>query len=175
MQLSAINRLLHYIEVYSLTYLRIVALIGIALTAIGMMLIFARIYTNRSNRWLINSNALAIAATLYIACFVNMDSMIANYNVRHALEVTGKGYGVDLPYLRNLGSESLPALRWFQNNAKYSPSQTIQAGVFINELENALINSTTNWRAWTWRKQRQLSIKPEAKLPVPIGNSGWQY
>jgi hypothetical protein len=175
LQLSAIDRLLHYIEVYSLTYLRIIALIGIALTAIGMMLIFARIYSNRNNRWLINSNALAIAATLYIACFINMDSIIADYNVRHSLEVTGEGTAIDLPYLHNLGTESLPALRWFQANAKYSPSQTIQAGFFINELENELVTGTTNWRSWTWRKQRQLLIKPEAKPPVPIGNSGWQY
>jgi hypothetical protein len=175
LQLSAIDRLLHYIEVYSLTYLRIVALLGIILTAIGMMLIFARIYTNRNNRWLINSNALAIAAILYITCFINMDNIIANYNVRHALEVTGEGTGIDLPYLRDLGSESLPALRWFQANAKYSPSQTAQAGVFIAELENELVTSTTNWRAWTWRKQRQLVIKAAPARAIPIGDSGWQY
>jgi hypothetical protein len=175
LQLSAIDRLLHYIEVYSLTYLRIVALIGIALTAIGMMLIFARIYTNRSNVWLINSNALAIAATLYITCFINMDSLIANYNVRHALEVTGQGTSIDLPYLRDLGSECLPALRWFQANAKYSPSQTAQAGGIIAELENELATSTTNWRAWTWRKQRQLAIKAAPTQAVPIGDSGWQF
>ncbi len=176
LQLSAINRLLHYIEVYSLTYLRIIALIGIALTAVGMMLIFARIYVSRSNGWLINSNALAIVATLYVSCFINMDSIIANYNVRHVLEVTGQGTGVDLPYLRSLGSESLPALRWFQANAKYSPSQTVQAGVLIAELENELVNDTINWRAWTWRKQRQLAIKSiETRQVVPIGNSDWQY
>jgi hypothetical protein len=175
LQVSAINRLLHYIEAYSLTYLRIVALIGIALTALGIALIFARIYRNHSNRWLINSNALAIAATLYVACFINMDSLIATYNVRHALEVTGSGTSVDLPYLRNLGSESLPALRWFQVHAKYSPSQTSLAGVLISELENELHNTTTNWRAWTWRQQRQLVINSEPKPIVPIGNSGWQY
>ena len=173
--LSAINRLLHYIEVYSLTYLRIIALICMTLTAVGMALIFARIYSNRSNGWLINSNALVIAATLYASCFINMDSMIADYNVRHALEMTGEGTGVDLPYLRGLGSESLPALRWFQTNAKYSPSQTIQAGVLITELENELSSSTENWRAWTWRKQRQLTIKSTPTQAVPIGNSGWQY
>ena len=172
--MSAINRLLHYIEVYSLTYLRIIALLGMALTAIGMVLIFARIYKNRSNRWLINSNALAIAAILYIACFVNMDSIIANYNVRHALEVTGSGETIDLPYLQHLGSESLPALRWFQVNAKYSPSQATQAGLLISELENELNSNTTNWRAWTWRNHRQQAVKSTPTQAMPIGNSGWQ-
>jgi|WetSurSiteA1Bulk_404760.scaffolds.fasta_scaffold00232_13 hypothetical protein len=173
--MSAINRLLHYIEVYSLTYLRIAALIGMVLTAIGLMLIFTRIYLNRSNGWLINGNALAIAAILYIVCFINFDSLIANYNVRHSLEVTGQGNSIDLPYLRSLGSESLFALRWFQANAKYSPSQTTQAGMLIAELENELANNTSNWRAWTWRQQRQLVIKSEPKQAVPMGDSGWQY
>ncbi len=172
--MSAINRLLHYIEVYSLTYLRIIALLGMVLTAIGLMLIFARIYMNRSNGWLINGNALAIAATLYAACFINMDHIIADYNVRYAVEVTGTGTSIDLPYLGSLGSESLPALRWFQSHAKYSPSQATQAGVLIVELENELANSTANWRAWTWRKQRQLAIKSEPPQAIPIGNSGWQ-
>jgi hypothetical protein len=155
--------------------LRIVALIGITLTAIGMVLIFARIYANRSNRWLINSNALVIVATLYLTCFINMDNIIATYNVRHTLEVTGQGMNIDLPYLRHLGSESLPALRWFQVNAKYSPSQASQAGILITELENELANSTANWRAWTWRKQRQLAIKSAPASVIPIGDSGWQY
>jgi hypothetical protein len=175
LQVSAIDRLLHYVAAYSLTYLRIVAFIGIALTAIGIALIFIRIYGNYTNRWLINSNALAIAATLYVACFINMDSLIATYNVRYALEVTGAGTSVDLLYLRNLGSESLPALRWFQAHAKYSPSQTSLAGVLISELEQELLDNTTNWRAWTWRQQRQLAINSEYKPTVPIGNSGWQY
>jgi hypothetical protein len=175
LQLSAFNRLLQYMEVYSLSYLRIIALLGIALTAVSMMLIFARIYTNRSNSWLINCNALTIAATLYIACFINMDSIIANYNVRHSLEVTGVGQPIDLGYLCRLGSESLPALRWFQTNATYSPSQTTQAGVFIAQLENDLVAGTTNWRSWTWRKQRQMLTKNESTQTVPIGNSGWLY
>lgn len=175
LQISAINRLLQYIEVYYLTYLRIFALVGIVLTVIGMVLIFIRIYSNRSNRWLINSNALAIVATLYVACFINMDSLIANYNVRHSLEVTGKGTSLDLPYLGSLGTESLPALRWFQSNAKYSPSQTSLVGNLITSLQNELHNITTNWRAWTWRQQRQLIHKSEPAQAVPIGDSGWQY
>lgn len=175
LQISALNRLLQYIEVYYLTYLRIFALAGIVLTVMGIVLIFVRIYSNRSNRWLINSNALAIAATLYIACFINMDSLIANYNVRHSLEVTGKGISLDLPYLQNLGTEALPALRWFQVNAKYSPAQTIKAGIYITELENDLVNTTTNWRAWTWRQQRQLLHQSEPKQAVRIGDSSWSY
>ncbi|MFI3158272.1 MAG: DUF4173 domain-containing protein [Methylococcaceae bacterium] len=173
--MSAINRLLHYIEVYSLTYLRITALIGMALTAVGLLLIITRIYANHRNSWLVNANALVIAVTLYGTCFINMDRMIADYNVRHALEITGKGSSVDLVYMRSLGSESLPALRWFQANAKYSPHQTIRANLLIAELESQASASDSNWRAWTWRKHRQTEFKSAPVQAVPIDQSGWQY
>ena len=173
--LSAINRLLHYIEAYSLTYLRIAALMGMALTALALLLILARIQGNRRNLWLINATAIALVATLYGACFVNMDRIIADYNVRHCLEVTGLGSNIDLPYLQRLGLESLPALRWFQANAKYSPIQASKAGELITILAYQLSGDSANWRAWTGRKQRHLSANNLTLQPEPIGNSGWQY
>jgi hypothetical protein len=173
--LSAINRLLHYIEAYSLTYLRIVALMGMALTAVGLLLILIRIQGNRRNHWLINANAIALVATLYGSCFVNMDRIIADYNVRHSLEVTGIGYNIDLAYLQDLGLESLSALHWFQVNAKYSPVQARNASVLITDLETQLTIDNSNWWAWTWRKQRQLAANAITLKPEPIGTSGWRY
>jgi hypothetical protein len=173
--LSAINRLLHYIEAYSLTYLRIAALMGMTLTAIALLLIIARIQGNRRNHWLINANAIAVVVTLYGSCYVNMDRIIADYNVRHCLEVTGLGSNIDLPYLQSLGAESLPALRWFQVNAKYSPVQASKAGELITNLDNQLSVESANWRAWTWRKQRQLATNALTLKPEPIGTSGWRY
>jgi hypothetical protein len=176
LEVSAINRLLQYIEVYSLTYLRITALMGMVLTALGFLLIVVRIYATRRNSWLINANAILMAITLYLSCFVNMDKMIADYNVRHAVEVTGTGTSVDLAYLRQLGTESLPALRWFLANAKYSPaSQNSRAEVIKTELESQLAKDATNWRTWTWRTQRQLEIQAIPAQAVPIGKSGWRY
>jgi uncharacterized protein YjeT (DUF2065 family) len=173
--MSAITRLLNYIEAYSLTHLRIVAFIGMGLTAIGLLLIVVKIQYMHRNSWLINANAVAITFTLYAVCFINVDRIIANYNVRHTQEVTGTGSTLDMAYLYSLGFEALPALRWFQANAKHSPYQARQAGVFITELENQLAIDVANWRAWTWRKQRLSTISVEALTPVPIGNSGWSY
>ncbi|MDD1607186.1 MAG: hypothetical protein LUQ18_01545 [Methylococcaceae bacterium] len=47
--------------------------------------------------------------------------------------------------------------------------------MLITELENELTSSSENWRAWTWRKQRQLPSKATPTQAVPIGNSGEQY
>jgi len=104
-----------------------------------------------------------------------MDKMIADCNVRHALEVTGTGSSIDLAYMRSLGLASLPALRWFQANAKYSPHQTIRADLLIAELENRASAENSNWRAWTWRKQRQSAFKPAPSQAVPIERSGCLY
>ena len=173
--LSAINRLLHYIEAYSLTYQRIAALMAMVLTAIGLLLIIVRILEKHRNVWLINANAIALVVTLYGACFFNTDRIIADYNVRHSLEVTGIGSNVDLPYLQSLGPESLPALRWFQANAKYSPVQARKAGELVKDFEEELAKDISDWRAWTWRKYRQFHSYQLPLTAEQIGNTGWQY
>lgn len=175
--ISAIDRTTHYIEIYSLTYLRIAALIWMGLVALGLALITVRVFLARTNMWLINMNVLALAATLYACCFVNFDWIIADYNVRHAKEVTGTGANIDLPYLQSLGPEALPALRWFELNAKYSPARTVDAGIMADSMEHDLAASMlADWRSWTWRKQRRLaSILSEVQPPPkPLGDTGWK-
>lgn len=108
---SSIIRLTDYIEMYSLTYLRVSALIWMLLVALGLALIVARIYFGRSNRWLINTNSLTLYTTLYLCCFINFGSIIADYNVKHCREITGSGANLDVHYLHNrIGSAAIPAL-----------------------------------------------------------------
>ncbi|MGE0242114.1 MAG: DUF4173 domain-containing protein, partial [Parvibaculaceae bacterium] len=85
---SAILRTLNYVEDYSLTLLRLSALIWMGLVATGIVLIVWRIALGKSGRWLINANALTAIAVLYISTFLDFPGIIANYNVRHAHEVT---------------------------------------------------------------------------------------
>lgn len=175
--ISAIDRTTHYIEIYSLTYLRIAALIWMGLVALGLALITVRIFLARTNMWLINMNVLALAATLYACCFVNFDRIISDYNVRHAKEVTGSGTNIDLAYIRALGPESLPALRWFELHAKYSPARVIDAGIMADHMEHDLAASmNADWRAWTWRKQRRLAeiLAEVPPPPRPLDDAGWK-
>jgi hypothetical protein len=168
---SSIDRLLNYIEVYSLTYLRVAALIWMGLVACGLLLIVVKIQLSRSNLWLVNTNVLALVATLYACCFINFDRTIADYNVRHAQEVTGSGALLDLPYLRSLGPEALPALRWFQLHARFSPSRALEAANAADAMESDLARSLNDdWRAWTWRNQARLddilSHPPPPAIPA---------
>lgn len=150
---SSIIRLTDYIEVYSLTYLRIAAFIWMLLVALGLVLIVARIYSGRSNRWLINTNCLALYATLYLCCFVNFGSMIAEYNVRHSQEVTGQGAALDTYYLHHhVGTAAIPALLWYEQH--YPHAATTNAVSLREMLQREAETTTQNWRTWTFLDYR---------------------
>lgn len=150
---SSIDRTLNYVESYSLTYLRVAALIWMALVAVGLLLILARIYLNRSNMWLINVNALVLAGLLYACCFMDFGGMIAQYNVRHAREAGGRGVTLDLAYLRKIGPDSIPALRWYLDKVPEGWNRQY-AGIVLKELEDSVARDISDWRLWTWRKER---------------------
>jgi hypothetical protein len=74
---SSILRVLNYIEVYSLTRLRIAALVWMGLVAVGLVLICWRLLRDKSSRWLINANALAAILTLTGCSFVDLGGVAA--------------------------------------------------------------------------------------------------
>ena len=82
---SAIMRLNLYVETYLLTYWRVAAFIWMAMVAVGLILIAARILLYRSNAWLIAANLVVLVLTTYVCSFVNFASLVANYNVTRAL------------------------------------------------------------------------------------------
>jgi len=83
---SSILRLDLYVDIYMLTYWRIAAFIWMGLVALGLVLIVARIALNRSNRWLVGANLIALTVVLYGSALVNFDAVIADYNVNHSRE-----------------------------------------------------------------------------------------
>ncbi len=176
---SSIIRLMDYIEIYSLTYLRVSALIWMLLVALGLALIVARIYFAKSNRWLINTNCLTLYATLYLCCFINFGSIIAEYNVKHCREITGSGANLDVYYLHNrIGSAAIPAFMWFEAHHTVAPatqavpsndspsnadryddalrymSAADRVQKFRQELQQQANARLQNWRTWTFREYR---------------------
>ena len=107
---SSILRLDLYVDIYMLTYWRIAAFIWMGLVALGLVLIVARIALDRSNRWLVGANLIALTIVLYSVSLVNFDAFIADYNLTHSSEMAGKGVKIDANYLLTLGPQALPAL-----------------------------------------------------------------
>ncbi len=163
---SSILRLDLYVQTYLLTYWRIAAFVWMLLVAIGLVLIVARIALQRSDQWLIRANLITLTGTLYICSLVNFAAIIADYNVAHSREASGKGVMIDMHYLTLLGPQALPALdRAFQLRA-------VDASLVShrNCLVERLRQDMASWRAWSfrsWRLQRWMT--GQEKQPVPTG------
>jgi uncharacterized protein DUF4153 len=146
---SSILRTNLYVAAYSLTYLRLAALIWMALVAIGLILILAQIAFNKPNSWLLVMNAAALALTLYACCFLNAPYVIASYNIAHCEEVRGAGPILDLPYLLSLGSQTYPAFDDPElRKARYVDAHRLQL------LGLAGAGYSDDWRGWTFRGWR---------------------
>lgn len=78
---SALLRLDLYIDTYGLTYLRVYALIWMALVAIGLGITAWQVQRGHGVRWLLKRVVLLGGATLYMCCFVNFAHIIAAHNI----------------------------------------------------------------------------------------------
>lgn len=108
---NAAVRTLDYIGAYSLTILRLAALLWMGLVAVGLVLVLWRMLAGRSAAWLINANLAAAGILLTSVCFVDLGAISARWNVRHASEAGGKGAPLDLCYLNGLdGAALLPLI-----------------------------------------------------------------
>lgn len=93
---SAALRLEIYVAAYGLTYLRIYALIWMAVVAAGLALIAWQTWRGRTNAWLMLRGAGLCLGTLYICAFVNFAGVIVRHNLAEDVRT-------DWDYLCSLG------------------------------------------------------------------------
>jgi hypothetical protein len=151
--LSAVWRLVRYIDLTELTRLRVASTVWFILVGLGLFYIIWRIVRGRSNAWLINVNAITALALLYPCCFINFDRMIANFNAQHCEEVGGGGSPLDIAYFQTLGTPALPALDAVRDRIVGNARQEWAAQV-SQQLHAELDADMSDWRAWTWRRAR---------------------
>lgn len=143
-----------YIDVYSLTRLRVAAAVWIGLVACGLLWISLRIITHKSNDWLIRRNAITLGCILYICAFLNFDGYIARYNVERCKEVTGEGAPLDWDYLEQFGIEALPILRTMPETPTASRTFFAKQRTLQRQLENQLLHELEDWQSWTLLRHR---------------------
>ena len=153
--LSSMLRLDLYVDVYSLTEWRRAAFVWMLLVAAGLVLIVARIILDKSNRWLVWSNAAVLALTLYACSLVDFPGLIARFNVAHSWEVGGAGEPIDMAYLCGLGPAALPALDMLAAKASAS-GRRLPGSVYDcrRSLEVRHAMRMGDWRTWTFRGYR---------------------
>jgi hypothetical protein len=153
---STALRTLDYVEVYSLTRLRIAALAWMALVGVGLVLICWRLLRARSASWLINANALAAGVVLMGCSVVDLGAVAASWNVTHAREAGGQGQPLDLCYIRGLDGAAVVSLAKLEERPLTPEFRDRVA--WTRRLETAdMADRQKDWRSWRWRDARRLS------------------
>jgi hypothetical protein len=155
---SSILRLDLYVQIYLLTWWRIAAFVWMLLVAFGLLLIVARIALNRPDEWLIRANLVTLTATLYTCSLINFAAVIADYNVSHSREASGKGVTIDINYLIHLGPQALPAIDKAIALRAADPSLVSRRDCLVEQQRKDM----ASWRAWgfrSWRLQRTLDAQ----------------
>lgn len=161
---STAHRTFDYIEAYSLTNMRLAALLWMAIVATGLVLILWRLLRARSSSWLINANAGLAAGVLAGCSVVDLSAVTAAWNIRHAREVGGGGAPLDLCYMRRLGGAAVVALA--ELDRKPIPEALRRRAEVVREdLATELLLNTHDWRSWNWRDARRLARLSELGLP----------
>jgi hypothetical protein len=153
---STMLRTLDYVEAYSLTGLRIAALLWMALVALGLALICFRLLRGKSAAWLINANLLAAALVLAGCCWTDIGAIAASWNVRHAREVGGVGAGIDLCYLNELGPSALVPL--IELESRPLPAELRERVQWVrSRAMDRLAENQADWHGWTLRNAGRLA------------------
>ena len=165
---STMLRTVDYVEAYSLTVLRIAALIWMGLVALGLALICYRLLRGRSGAWLINANALAAAIVLAACCWINFGAMAATWNVRHAREAGGSGASIDLCYLHELGGRALLPL--IELESRPLPDELRERVRWLrSRVMDGMAEDQSDWHGWIFRDAGRLSeaqsLVAERRLP----------
>lgn len=173
---SSALRTLDYVAVYSMTALRLAALIWMALVAVGLALILWRLLRGRSATWLVNANAFAAALVLTACTIVDLGATAAAWNVRVAIAQGGEA-APDTCYLQELGTSALVPLARLELQTRDPAMRDRIASLRWNAQRSAMI-SQTRWNGWTWRNARRLAAvqallgaQPPRLWPSPYGRT----
>ncbi|MGF7150683.1 hypothetical protein FHS96_004341 [Sphingomonas zeicaulis] len=153
---SSMLRTIDYVQAFSLTELRISALLWMLLVGVGLVLICWTILRGRTVAWLVNANVATAGLLLTGACFVDLGAVAAHWNVSHAREAGGNGPAADICYLARLGDAAVVPLIRLEQGAMSTGFRTEVAGQRVISIAN-LKRTQENWKTWTWRNARRLA------------------
>ncbi len=101
---------------------------------------------------------MTLTTTLYVCSLVDFTAIIADYNVDHSREVSGRGVAVDINYLLRLGPQALPAIDRAIALRGSDPNLVSRRDCLVERHRGDL----ASWRAWgfrSWRLQRRLDAQ----------------
>jgi hypothetical protein len=152
-----VQRTLMYVDSYSLTRLRIAALIWMGLVGLGLVLVAWRMLRGSSLAWLVNGNVIAAFAVLASCTYIDLGAIAANWNVKHAREVGGRGVHLDLCYLNDLNSSSLLALAELDRRTGLDPVFKQRVTLVRQQVQERIETRQKAKGGWRWRDAQRLT------------------
>lgn len=170
---NAALRTVDYIAVYSLTEMRIAALLWMGLVALGLVLVLWRMLSGKSAGWLINANAAAALALLGACSFVDLDAISARYNIAHARELGGDGAPLDVCYLQRMGPSALVSLAELESRPA-PESIHLWARLLRENAQVSVMNDLANGRWSLLAALRLAEVRGTLrKTALPPRDHGW--
>ena len=146
-------RLHLYVDAYSLTHLRLAAMIWMGVVGLGLCWIFLRLMLDLSNSWLVRVNLLTVLAVLHGCCFIDFAGTIAMYNVERRLAQGNPGK-VDRYHLYRLGPAAIPAIDRLLAYKDIGSPERVDLKGKRQSLLRSFESRTRNWRSNTLRDYR---------------------
>lgn len=162
--LSAMFRMMLYVDTFGLTLLRFFVSAFMILIAAWFVLLVVKEF--RKTFPLFKAGAIAALLALLLLHFVNADAWIANHNVQRYLADPTRP--IDLKYFDELSPDAVPAM--LDLSAHFAAdSQNPLAGqlqIQLQTINNDLKNRTEDpkWQNWNWSEQRNLAALERAAI-----------
>lgn len=151
--LSALRRLLIYVDAYGLTRWRVAVVFWVALVVCGFVLVIIKVARNWSALKLVKANILATLALFYIVGFWNIDGTVAHYNVTRYLE--GRTAEMDIDYLAGLDCNAVPAI--VRLRAAKDPEIAQYAAQVVADRVMQMQQESADWRSYYLRRGNVLA------------------
>ncbi|AEW01893.1 hypothetical protein A4D02_07770 [Niastella koreensis] len=144
----------YYILKHGLAYKRIGVLFFLVMVLVGLLTVFLKIWSRRTNYFLFRVNAWAAIVVLVLATTIHWDEFIAGYNLKRKNTVD-----LDVPFLLSLSDKALPlldtnivALQKRENDAhvKNPDSQPVCDTCYIEELKQRELQFVEKQKDLTW-------------------------
>jgi cytochrome c oxidase subunit IV len=151
--LSALRRLLVYVDAYGLTRWRVAVIFWVALVVCGFILVIVKVARNWSALKLVKANLLSTLVLFYVVGFWNTDGTVAHYNVTRYLE--GRTTQMDIDYLAGLDCNAVPAIARLRG-AK-DPEIAAYAAQVVADRVMEMQEQARDWRSYYVRRSNVLN------------------
>ena len=160
--LSAMFRMILYVETYGLTVLRFFVSAFMILIAAWFILLVIKEF--RKTFPLFKAGAVAALLALLLLNFVNPDAWIARHNVdRYLADPT---HPIDLKYFDELSPDAVPAMLDLADHLKSDNQNPLggQLRIQLQAIEDDLQSKSQNprWQSWNASERRNLAALMKA-------------